>query len=44
MTLSYNGTVVGTMTETAASLPAGGIMLGVQTGVASFDDVKVAVP
>jgi hypothetical protein len=44
VTLSYNGAAVGTMTELAASLPAGGIMLGVQTGAASFDDVKVTAP
>jgi hypothetical protein len=45
VTAYYNGAVVGTpVTEIAASLASGGIMLGIQNGAASFDDVKVAVP
>jgi len=44
VTAYLNGTAVGTMTEVAASHPAGGIALGVQDGAATFDDVKVTAP
>ncbi|MES1172403.1 MAG: LamG-like jellyroll fold domain-containing protein [Bacteroidota bacterium] len=44
VTAYLNGNAVGTMTEAAASHPAGGIALGVQDAAASFDDVKVTAP
>jgi hypothetical protein len=45
VTAYYNGAVVGMpLTEIAASLSSGGIMLGIQNGSASFDDIKVVVP
>jgi hypothetical protein len=44
VTAFLDGAAVGTMTETAASLPMGGIALGFQDGSGSFDDVKVTLP
>jgi len=43
VTLEVDGTVLGTVTDTAP-LAAGGIALGTRDCVASFDDVTVSVP
>jgi Concanavalin A-like lectin/glucanases superfamily len=45
VTAYLNGMVVGTMTDSPPSLPAGGIALGFQDAAGgSFDDVKVTAP
>jgi hypothetical protein len=44
VTIYFNGTAVGTMTDAPASVSMGGIALGFKSASGAFDDVKVTLP